>query len=106
MAPDRRLRDVLRDVEGADVKRGSGILRQFFAKVAGARQYDEACRQGLERLWARVKDDGCVMTNPLNGQLEGTGWTVYVQLGDRGQDFIGPTLLGAIEIAHRKVADW
>ena len=62
-------------------------------------QYDSRCREGLEKLWTHVADDGCVMTNPLRGQLEGVGWVVYVQHDGKDQEFRGDTLLQAVNMA-------
>jgi hypothetical protein len=64
--------------------------------------YDDRCREGLKALWALVKDDGCVMANPLTGQLEPEGWHVYVQYGSHGEEHMGATLLEAIEVALKK----
>lgn len=67
-----------------------------------ATSYDEECREGLKALWALVKDDGCVMANPLTGQLEPEGWHIYVQYGTDGTEYMGATLLDAIEVALKK----
>lgn len=100
MAPDRLVRDVLRDVEGVDMTFG-----QLVAGFRG-RRYDRACNREMQLLWNRVGEDGCVMANPLRGQLEGDGWHVYVQIGERGEEFEGATLLEAVQLAIRKTEDW
>lgn len=91
---------MLRDVEGVDV-----TFRLLIAGFFGQR-YDRACNKEMKALWAMVEDDGCVMANPLTGQLEPEGWHVYVQLGGRGEEFLGTTLLEALQVAHEKVATW
>lgn len=77
-------------------------LRQLLGTFVSGRKYDVACREGLKALWALVKEDGCVMANPLTGQLEGDGWHIYVQYGEGGTEYYGPTLLEAIELALEK----
>ena len=98
MPPDRLVRDVLRDVEGVDVKLAEWFNWSRSAEAIG-QAYDEACREGMTKLWEYVADDGCVMANPLRGQLEGVGWVVYVQRGNKDQEFRGDMLLQAINIA-------
>lgn len=77
-------------------------ILSLFAPTLG-RRYDEECREGLKALWTAVKDDGCVMANPLTGQLEPEGWHVYVQYGECGEEFLGSTLLEAIDVARKKL---
>lgn len=69
-------------------------------------RYDRACNKEMQRLWRRVEEDGCVMANPLRGQLEGEGWHVYVQIDDRGEEFMGATLLEALQLALEKTEGW
>jgi hypothetical protein len=82
-------------VEGIDVTR-----RPLYKVTAWFQwRYDNQCREGLKALWALVKEDGCVMANPLTGQLEGDGWHIYVQYGTSGVEYHGATLLEAVEVA-------